>query len=1161
MNSAVYPLAGNQAGAVDPHRSVWLSASAGTGKTQVLSARVLRLLLREDVMPSQVLCLTFTKAGASEMANRINAVLASWVRMPDEYLAKDLHAIGAEIDPATRQKARRLFASVLDSPGGGLRINTIHAFCQWLIGSFAHEAGVPVASRAMDDRDKEQLAQEVLTGLISDWQHAGPDGQEMLNALEMLSVRLDHEKALNWLLNCAAERPLWFGAGAWGDDVGPRLRHVLGLESDADAQTLERLCADDAFPCGDLRMCLAIIKAWGTASAAKLEGAITQWMAFGTADRSRTIGDLKAALFTQKDEVKWRANLIKIDPAYTLHAERVLEGLDTVFDLRKSLELLDTLTPLLRLGRRFALAWDAAKKMREFVDFDDLIYGAAELLMRSDMRDWIKFKLDRQFDHILLDEAQDTNKAQWQIISALADDFFSGRGQKESKIRTIFVVGDYKQAIFGFQGTSPENFVAAQKAFAEVMAGAAHNSAQGQGAGSTEELLALDLGRSYRTSAPILNFVDQAIAAIGPENIGLTQPPSPHSGDEQRPGIVAFWRPLTAQAGDFSTDDDHATDGADADADSARDAISKPERRMADKIALQIRDWLANGYPLYKGVPRNAGPGDIMVLVRNRRELAGLIVARLYALGVPVAGVDRLRLGAPLAVKDIMAAMRFAVQPADNLSLANLLSSPLIGWSHDDIMRHCIRDKSSSLWDHLNASADPFVSNTVAKLRELLARVDFEPVPALIQWILIGPWQGRRAFFARLGPAANDAINEFYNAAESFCNSHNASLLRFIHWFDAGDGDIKRDADSAGDLVRVMTVHGSKGLQAPIVILADATAKPDDGRRMRVALADGEERHIPLPPIPKEQRNNAINRVRDRQLLAERQEHWRLLYVAMTRAEEALFIGGALGQNETEPSDKSWYGALLPIANGGEEEDPIWGGVSRMGIAPQRVAGVQVTPRADNADIPQWAAAQIGPEPQPSRPLSPSKIAIDETITPPFSQASGNFSRRRGTLIHGLLERLPEIAEELRRDRAQKWLIKQAGDLTDGQRAEIEAAVIALCENPNFAAIFGPNALAEVPISANYNGQTISGTIDRLIIDDQTVTVIDFKTGYFIPKNAAEIAVGTMRQMAAYVAALRVIYPEHSIAAGVVYTHGPVLHMLPEEQLAPHIQQLHAKDT
>ncbi|MCB5424666.1 double-strand break repair helicase AddA [Altererythrobacter sp. CC-YST694] len=1143
MSGKVYPLKGNQAHAVDPERTVWLSASAGTGKTQVLSARVLRLLLQPDVQPSEILCLTFTKAGAAEMAVRVNEVLAGWVRMPDGDLAADLKAIGADFGPDAIERARTLFASVLDCPGGGLRIDTIHAFAQWLLSAFPEEAGLTPGTRAMEDRERSLLAREVLAEMLVEAQQQGDE--ETLDALADLSLRKGPDAVEAWLMTCAQAREAWFGAGAWIPPFADRLNQLLGLPADASEADIVALCADDRFDTVSLRMCMTAQAGWKAKTGQDTASAIGEWLAASPGERAERLGDLQSALFTQKGEPRSLKQMLGIDPAYPDYVARVGERIAEVAQFKALLGLAKWLLSALMLGRKFALAWEDAKNREGLIDFDDQIRRASDLLHRSDLADWIRYKLDRRFDHILVDEAQDTNEAQWRIIDALTGDFFAGLGQRDGKMRTLFVVGDYKQAIFRFQGTSPENFARARDRVRKALAGAVANAREARGGGPARDLLDLGLGQSFRTAQQVLTFVDEAIAAIGHGRFGLSDEPEKHFGDD-RPGLVILWQPVSSEANDAGEDEGEQS------------WISSAERRMAGKIARQVKAWLDQGFPLAKGRHRNAGPGDIMVLVRKRRDLAGLIVARLYAAGVPVAGVDRLRLGAPLAVKDLMAALRFAAQPLDDLNLANLLVSPLIGWSQQDLLDHGWReDGRVRLWGHLRASSDPLVRATLVQLGELLARADYEPPQALLHWILVGSWQGRRKLVARLGREANDPIDELLNAALAYASALTPSLQGFIQWFDAGEGELKREAGASSDLVRVMTVHGSKGLQAPIVILADAAGNPDTspprGLELEEILPGGAGRRVPLPSLSGEEKVGRIAQAEAAGAAAEREEHWRLLYVAMTRAEEALFIGGALGSREDEPAPDSWHAQLRPIFTGEPIEDPVWGRRWEIGALPPPVAGGSpaVSGEASIA-LPEWALRPIGPEPRPPRPLAPSSLGEDTAPMPPMPPGTMEAAARRGTLIHALLERLPELERDARAGAARQWLARRAADLDEATREEMTEAALAVLNAPDWAEIFSPSALAEVPLAATVEGRVIAGTADRLFVTANRVMVVDFKTAARPPRSLTQIPMATLRQMAAYVAALEVIYPGRVVEAAVLYTQTPELFALPAALLAEH---------
>ena len=1149
--ATVQPLDGNQRHAVAPDETVWLSASAGTGKTQVLSSRVLRLLLQPGVEPSQILCLTFTKAGATEMAARISATLAQWVRLPETELFRRLDAIGAPADPDTLRRARMLFAAVLDCPGGGLRIDTIHAFAQWLLGAFPQEAGLLPGSRPMEDRERTLLSRQVLAHVLVGAEQEAGDPQ-LLQAAADLSLRMGADEVEAFLLRCAEARDVWFGTGHWQEPLRPRVNQLLGLDADADQSLVAALCDDAAFDTMSLRRCMAANAAWKAKTGQDAAAVIADWLACAPEVRARGLDGLFAVFFTQKGLPRASTSLDKIDPDYPGHVARVGAAIAAARAAAALLALAERLTPALRLGRAFALAWDAAKLREGLIDFDDQIRRAAELLNTSALGDWIRYKLDRRFDHILVDEAQDTNAAQWRIIDALTGDFFAGLGQRDGKMRTLFVVGDYKQAIFRFQGTSPENFEAARRRVKDAMFGA-YEATKDQRIAEQDRprrLREYGLDRSFRTAQPVLDFVDRAIAQIGHDSFGLPERPERHEG-EARPGHVVLWRPIGQEAGEL--DGDELEDGPEG-------WLSRPDRQLADRIARQIRHWMEAGFPLVKGGARRAGPGDIMVLVRKRRELAGLIVARLHAAGVPVAGVDRLRLGAPLAVRDLVAALRFAVQPRDDLNLAALLVSPLLGWTQEQLLADGYRPQDLRLWDHLRRSGHPSVDTLV----ELLGRADFASPQALLHWLLVGPWQGRSKLVARLGREANDPIDELLNAASAYAATSTPSLVGFLAWFDAGEGELKREASHGGAVVRVMTVHGSKGLQAPIVILADAAGNPADRRGMKLDLPEpdapgqhGDARKIPLPSLRKEERVGRVAAEYAAAEVAEQQEHWRLLYVAMTRAEEALFIGGALGLREKEPAENSWYAKLRALFESDAWlDDDIWQARLEWGAPAEPVAAAPLEQLPLPEPVPAWLVAPPPAEPRPARPLAPSSLGDDVAPDPPFPPGAGAVAARRGVLVHKLLERLPEVASERRAEAARRWLGKNAADFVEDARAELVRSALAVIDHPDWRELFAAGGLAEVPIAALVGGQVVAGTIDRLLIAPDRIRFVDFKTARRPPASLAEVPLATLRQMAAYAAALEAAYPGRAVEAGVLYTAAPRLIELPATALAEHKRAL-----
>ncbi|WP_230959472.1 double-strand break repair helicase AddA [Erythrobacter donghaensis] len=1161
-NGLVFPLQENQLLAADPEDNVWLSASAGTGKTQVLSARVLRLLLREDVAPSQILCLTFTKAGAAEMANRINAVLARWVRLDAGTLGKELKHLGADFGPATQERARTLFASVLDCPGGGLRIDTIHAFAQFLIGNFPEEANLAPGTRVMDDRSRELLAREVLTDMFEEAERT--NDVRILDGLETFTTRKDPAALHKWLMRAADAQEMWEGPGSWQSPMGARVRQTLGMPADAGEEWAAEPLHPDIFPDDALVAILEALRQWGKPSGEKSIAGIERWIKLNEHQRSGALDCLVGGVLNS--ELLPNGNLrhaTKADPDFVSYQQTVGEQVAKFEERRALLACAEIVTSALEIGRAFAVRWEERKAREGLLDFGDLIRKAADLLGRSEAADWIRYKLDRHFDHILIDEAQDTNRGQWDIVEALIDDFFTGEGARGDKLRTVFTVGDYKQAIFGFQGTSPENFARAkQRIFARIDA-AQQGIRQSRTNRREPGWRDLDLGTSYRTAQIVLGFVNRVIAMLGFDAFGLDKEPAEHKGAE-RPGLVTLWPPVAPDKAEAADEEDDSEDGG-------QDWLPRHDTLLAQNIADQVKRWVGGTEPfvLAKGTRRHATAGDIMVLVRQRKELAAQIVAKLHARGVPVAGVDRLRLGAPLAVKDVLAALRFAAQPQDDLSLANLLASPLMGWTQDDLLAHVPRKPRQRLWEHLKREDAPaFVAETAARLRDLLRRADYHTPQGLIAWLLTGPWQGRARLVERLGVEANDPLDELLNAAFAYEAEHWPSLAGFIAWFDAGTGDLKRDSDSAAGQVRVMTVHGSKGLQAPIVILADATGAPGEAGDLELeddplGHQPDRKRLVPLPPLGKDERKGRIAEAEAAKAAAVMQEHWRLLYVAMTRAEEALFIGGSLGKREAKagtPHPDSWYARLAPLFEEAPIDDPVWGTRREWGERAEPLVSDDAARAQAAAEVtlPRWVTTAIGEEPRPPRPLAPSAAGEEGGVAPPLDPEAARHAARRGSLIHALLERLPDVPPETRSVAARSWLARQAADLPQAMHDEMLEAALAVLDHPDFAPIFSPQALAEVPLAATVDGVVVAGTADRLLIEPARITVVDFKTTRRPPATIADIPLATLRQMAAYVAALEAIYPGREVRAGVLYTHAPVLFDLPPATLGLHKNALQA---
>ncbi|MEI6418308.1 MAG: UvrD-helicase domain-containing protein, partial [Sphingomonadales bacterium] len=793
------PLQEKQALAVLPESHAWVTASAGTGKTQVLSARVLRLLLA-GTPPGAILCITFTKLAAAEMQERVMARLARWVRCDDDELASDLKAIGAGTDADTMALARRLFATVLDAERG-LAVQTIHAFAQGLIASFPVEAGVAPGFAALDDRAGAMLRHQLLAhavvagdaGFLADLGYVALNGGEGRMA-DIAGAALAHAEALAKLRLEA---------------VDPMLRRWLHLPAHGDAADALRL-AVAGLPREDIaRLARALGQADGV-TALKMADNLGDWLKGDPADGFAML----ARQFLKADgDPKLLKTLVpvavdKANPWAKPLCEQLAGQIVGILTEQDAYTILAHAGAHLRVAVQLAQDWAAAKAAQGQVDFADMIRAARDLLSAPGAAEWVRYKLDARIDHVLVDEAQDTNLDQWQVVEGLTQEFFAGKGSS-NLFRSLFVVGDQKQSIFGFQGADPRIFQDRKEHFAGLAQPDANSWFEPR------------LATNFRSTAAVLQVVDRVIDNIGAK-VFDKDGVAPHVAHRPGGGEVRLWPPVLTEA--------------DADDEADDDEAPQAEIIMAHRIAETIAGWLDPATPLLlPSDGRPAQPQDILVLVRKRSRLSGALVAACHEYGVPVAGVDRLKLAEPLAVADLLALLHVIAQPDDDLALAGLLVSPFCGLDHDQLGQLAI-GRRGSLWAALLASELSFVAparDWLLAATRLAARLTpFQ----FLEELLSGPLQGRRKLLSRLGEEARDAIDALLDQALAAEAGGAASIQALLAWVGDDGLEIKRDPEAPSAAVRLMTVHGAKGLQAPIVILADACGTaPKPGNPLPVA--------------------------------------------------------------------------------------------------------------------------------------------------------------------------------------------------------------------------------------------------------------------------------------------------------------------------------------
>ncbi|MGB3723514.1 MAG: UvrD-helicase domain-containing protein, partial [Pacificimonas sp.] len=895
------PLTDEQRRAVDPGVHAWVSASAGTGKTQVLSARVLRLLVGE-ARPDGILALTFTKAAAAEMQTRIFETLSRWVTADDEDIVTDLRNIAAEPDAAMIRRARMLFAQALEVRGG-FKVQTLHGFASSLLAAFPVEAGVTPGYDTLDDRSGAQLKRQVLEDAIEDAADAG--AQDFLDDLGALAIRHGDQRATQILGQLLRERRALLALGG-GGAVDAAVRRILNLPVEGSAEDILRGAIDaDAALLPAMRGWADALANWNTKTAAAKLEAVTPFVFGDVEDRVAQLKPLLATLFREGGEGDAYVSNKKLEPAQKMATARAEILRDTLWRL----ELAEAAALHLRVGRVIAARYDEAKQRLGALDYDDLIVEAASLLQRV-AAPWVLYKLDQRIDHVLVDEGQDTNASQWQIVHGLASEFFAGTGAKDEGARTQFAVGDFKQAIFGFQGTDPLEFTDAR----------ALTAARGRDAGSP--LHEIGLNRSFRSVPAVLTVVDRLLGRLGHEAFGVDRPFKPHVPHRNAAGAVTLWPPL-------SDDDGRIPEGF----------RQNPERELARRIAAQVDEWITREL-FVPSRARAVQPQDILILVRSRGDLVPELVAALHAAEVPVAGADRLRLTAPIAVQDCLSLIRFALQPDDDLTLAELLVSPFIGWSQEDMAALAMPRGDMSLWQALKRADGEAAQAARTWLDAVLAMADFRTPYDMLEAVFSGPLRGRAKLLARLGPEARDPLEELLSQALAYERVAAPSLQGFLDWLAAAaDIYIKRDPDAPSAAVRIMTVHGAKGLQAPVVIMADAARTHGERHGVTHLMAGNPE--LPLYGLSTKTLPAMLRKNYEDRAAREAEENLRLLYVAMTRAEDYLFVGGLPAGRATVTT---WYDLIrdaMADVETEEEQAPIWDGVSL-----RHKSGTEAKPRA-----------------------------------------------------------------------------------------------------------------------------------------------------------------------------------------------------------------------
>ncbi len=1106
--------------ASDPANSAWVSANAGSGKTYVLTARVIRLLL-DGTPPSRLLCLTYTRAAAAEMRQRVFDILGKWALADEATLTDEITALdGTPPDATRRARARRLFATALETPGG-LKIQTIHAFCERLVARFPVEADAPVPFSVLTETEAAEMKAEARQQALAALGGEGADA--MMSAL---APYVNEEGFAGLFEGRSAQLIAAFGHGdPWaiaGLPHGTRPEDVIAEAGFDDPERIR------------LYTRAAAVLAGGSKTDQGISETISA--ALAVTDESR-FERIALCLLTQKGEV--RKNLAT--KATRAAAPDLFDELDAeaersaiLLRQRASAESAWMAHALSVLGREVARLHGEAKKRRGVLDFDDLIKAAAYLLRDSDAAAWALYKLDGGLDHILIDEAQDTSPAQWQVVERLAEDFFAGAGARpgSAATRTLFVVGDEKQSIYSFQGADVAAFARFRDLFATRAAGA-------EMAFETPTL-----NTSRRSAPAVLALVDAVFRA----DPALQEAVSGGAWADHiahratAPGAVDLW-PLT-EAEEIEGGDDWTRP---VDAPGADDPVT----RLAGELATSIKSWVGVESVADKdsGVQRPLQAGDILILVRTRGRLAKAIIRKLKQAGVPVAGADRLALLEHIAVKDLIAYGRAALLPQDDLNLAALLRSPFFDLDEETIFHLAYGREGMPLWSRLNAAAEDGIVGVdkakAAAARETLGRAINRlgrdaPFDFYARLLSEG---GRRAMLARFGEEAEDVIDEFLAAAAAYEDLSAPSLEGFLHSLERAGGEVKRDPDAAGGAVRVLTAHGAKGLEAPVVILPDTMSLPSATYTPNLLAYEG-------ALVWKPSGSPEAEAAKLEYKAAEHAEHKRLLYVALTRPRDRLIVCGVKPGKTTAKDATTWYQAVeagfAGLSGVTSIETPFGMGLRFGTPGPAFDRSTSAAPTV--AAMPAWTA-RPAPVEETIGLVRPSRLTPALT----FEDAADGFGLARGRILHRLLQSLPDLAPDARAAAAARYLTLRAADWPEPARADAAARILAILDDPRFAPAFAPGSRAEVSIAGKVAALGasgfISGQIDRLAANADSVLIVDYKTNRQPPRSAEETPLAYLRQMALYREAMRAAFPGRQVKAALLWTETPDLVALPDALL------------
>jgi ATP-dependent helicase/nuclease subunit A len=1115
--------------AADPDVSAWVSANAGSGKTYVLAQRVIRLLL-DGTDPAKILCLTYTKAAAANMANRVFERLAGWTALDDAALEKEIRRTGLKrVDGKRLARARKLFAEALETPGG-LKVQTIHAFCTRLLQQFPFEADVAARFEVLDETQQKQMIETIRLDVLlaAAAKPDSPEGRALATVIALASD-FGFQLALAEAIQERDHITEWLTRAGGIDGAMAELSRALAIEPADTIESVERALFEEAHILAAEWPALIAILSKGTKTDRDQSERLTTMRTTAGEERFAALlsvfctaeGAARASIVTKS--VRDRSP--ELCARFVAEQKRVC----ALLERRRAVIARTRTAALMTIANAMIARYRAEKEARGRLDYEDLIAKTRDLLSRVSAA-WVHYKLDLGIDHLLIDEAQDTSPEQWDIVERLVAEFAVGAGARGSLSRSIFAVGDDKQSIFSFQGADPREFHEKQVAFKRTFEAA------------EIEWRDVRLAYSFRSNDSVLTAVQHVFAvpavfrSVTTDEDGI----SAHLAlPDAAPGLVEIWPLVEPEKRDPPKPWDQPFD---------KTSETSPRVKLARQIAKAVRLWIERKDQVGSGAERHAvRPGDILVLVRQRGPLFEAIIRALKNDGIDVAGADRLVLTEHIAVMDLLALADAILLPEDDLALATVLKSPLIGMSEEELLALAY-DRKGTLRAALNERRPE-----IAKRLDMIARDAQRLSPFAFYANLLGADGARKRFLSRLGPEANDVIDEFLNLALAYESRETPSLQGFAAWLRTASAEIKRDMEIARDEVRVMTVHGAKGLEAPIVILADTTTEPQGPIQHQPRLLplpaqdaapDTPDRLVWIPAKREDTPPTAAARAATVDDAVD--EYRRLLYVAMTRAADRLVVCGSVGERRRPQG--CWYDLIAEPLKPHCTEEPAdvgEGSVLRYRKTPSKPETLSLfdLPPAPPAasERPGWLTRPAPHEETTFAPLSPSQLHDETVPIVRFGGAARRQAMARGVVMHRLLQSLPAIAPEHRGDAARRYLAGKSRDFSTEEAEELARKALALVERADFAALFSPESRAEVPIVGHVMNRAVAGVVDRLVVTTNEILIADHKTNRDPPRTPEKVPKGYVAQLALYRAVLMKLYPGKTVRAALVWTEVPDL--------------------